>query len=95
MIELSIDGDLVAWTRSFFTDQKIQIVIGGYENNGREIETDILQGSPALPILFLIYISRVFDLVLESCLLVISLLFIDDLGFITSGFSVKNITFTL
>lgn len=39
MIELGIDGDLVAWTRSFLTDRKIQLVIDGHENKEREIET--------------------------------------------------------
>ncbi len=95
MIELSIDGDLVAWTRSFLTDRKIQIVIDGHENKEREIEIGIPQGSPASPFLFLIYISGVFDSVSESCPLVTSLSFVDDLGFIASGPSVKKIALTL
>ena len=95
MVELGIDGDLVAWTRSFLTERKISIVIDGHENKEREIETGIPQGSPASPILFLIYISGIFDSVSESCPLVTSLSFIDDLGFIASGSSVKNIALTL
>ena len=95
MIELGIDGDLVAWTRSFLTDRKIQIIIDGHENKEREIETGIPQGSPASPILFLIYISGVFDSVSESCLLVTSLSFVDELGFIASGSLVKDIVLTL
>ncbi len=41
MIDLDIDGDLVAWTKSFLTDRKIQLVIDGHDNKEREIETSI------------------------------------------------------
>lgn len=32
MIKLGINEDLVAWTRTFSINQKIQIVIDGHEN---------------------------------------------------------------
>ena len=95
MIELSIDKDLVDWTRSFLIDQKIQIIIDEYENKERKIETNILQRSLIVPILILLYINGVFDSVLKSCLSVTSFSFVDDLRFIASRFSVKDITFTL
>lgn len=95
MIELEIDGDLVTWTDSFLTKQKIQPVIDGHNNNEKEIETGIPHGSPVLPILFLIYISGVFNKVLETNPLVTSLSFVDDLGFIASGSLVKEIVKTL
>ena len=91
MVELGIDGDLVTWTGSFLTDQKIQLVIDGHDNKEREIETGIPQGVPVSPILFLIYISGVFNKVLKTSPLVTSLSFVDDLGFIASGSSVKEI----
>lgn len=72
------------------TNQKIQLVIDGHENKEREIEPGIPQGSSVLPILFLIYISGVFDKVTETSPFVTSLSFIDDLGFIASGSSVKK-----
>ena len=56
MIELGIDGDLVTWTGSFLTDRKIQLVIDGHDNKERET------------ILFLIYISGVFNKVSELAL---------------------------
>ena len=91
MIELGIDGDLIRWTQSFLTDRKVQLVIDGHDNQEREIETGIPQGSPVSPILFLVYISGVFEKVTESCPAIISLSFVDDLGFIASGHSVKEL----
>ncbi len=41
VIDLGIDGDLVAWTKSFLTDRKIQLIIDGHDNKKREIETSI------------------------------------------------------
>ncbi len=95
MIDLGIDGDLVAWTKSFLTDRKIQLVIDGYDNKEREIKTGIPQGSPILPILFFIYVNGVFDAVTEDNLMVTSLSFVDDLRFIASETSVKKIARTL
>ena len=91
MVELGIDGDSVLWTRSFLTDRKVQLVIDGHESRERKIETGIPHGSPVSPILFLIYISGVFDQVTKTCPLVTSLSFIDDLGFIASGSLVKEV----
>ena len=54
MIELGLDGNLMAWTGSFLPDRKIQSVIDGLNNKEREIETGILQGPLVSPILFLI-----------------------------------------
>lgn len=95
MIELGIDGDLVAWTKSFLTDRTIQLVIDRHENKERETETGIPQGSLVLPVLFLVYISGVFDLVSEACPLVTSLSFVGDLGFIASRSSAKKIARTI
>lgn len=81
MIELGIHGNLVTWTGSFLTEQKVQLVIDGYNNKKKKIETEIPEGSPVLPIWFLIYISGVFDKVLETNSLVTYLSFVDDLGF--------------
>ena len=68
MIELGIDGDLVTWTGSFLIDRKVQLVIDGHDNKEKEIETGIPQGFPVSPILFLIYISGVFNKISETSL---------------------------
>lgn len=64
--------------------------LDGHENRERKIETGIPQGSPVSPILFLIYVSGVFEEVTKTCPLATALSFIDDLGFIVSGSSVKE-----
>lgn len=67
------------------------MVIDRHENKERKIKTEIPQSSPVSPILFLIYISGVFDKVLEISPLVPSLSFVDDLGFRAFGSSVKEV----
>ena len=94
MIELNINTDLVTWTKSF-TDRKIQLVIDGHDNKERDIESGMPQGLSILLILFLIYISRVFEAVIENNPTVTSLSFVNDLGFIASGTSVQKISKTL
>lgn len=91
MIELGIDGNILTQTGSFLTDQKVQLIIDGNDNEEKEIETGISQGSLVSPIFFLIYISEVFEKLSQTSPLVISISFIDDLGFIASNSSVKKI----
>ncbi len=95
MLELGVDGDLIRWTKSFSTDRKLQFVIDGHNNPENAIETEIPQGSPASPILFLIYNSGAFEQVEKELPEIMSLSFVDDLGFIASGTSVQEITKTL
>lgn len=42
MVELDINGNLVAWIKSFLIDQKIQIIINEHKNKKKEIEIGIL-----------------------------------------------------
>ena len=91
MINLKIGVDLIELTRSFLTNQKVQLVIHRYKSKKRKIEIGIPQKSLVSPFFFLIYISQVFDVVTEVYLLVTLLSFVDDLGFIASRTSVKDI----
>lgn len=95
MTKLGIDGNLMRWTNSFLTNRKIQLIVDGHDNDKKDIEIGIPQGSPVSPILFLIYISGVFDEVTKNNPLVTSLSFIDDLMFIASGSLVKEVAESL
>lgn len=77
------------------TDQIIQLVIDGHDNKKQDIKTGILQRLLVSFILLLIYISRVFNKVIEANLAIIFLFFVDNLGFITIGSSVKNLAKSL
>lgn len=91
IVELGINSNLVTQTSSFLTDQKVQLVINKQDNKEREIEIKILQSSLILSILFLINISKIFNKVAKTSSLVTFLSFINDLGFIAFGSSVKKI----
>ena len=95
MIELGIDIDPVAWTKSFLTDRKIQLVIDRHDYKERDIEIGIPQSSLVSPGLFLIYISGVFEAVIKNNLTVTYLSFVDDLGFIASRTLIQEISKTL
>lgn len=91
MRQLKIDNDLMGWTQSFLTDSRVEIIIDGHINPEKIVETSIPQGSPVSPILFLIYISGVFESVKETVLGIISLSFMNDLGFLASRNSFQEV----
>lgn len=63
-----------------------------YDNKEKEIEIGIPQGLPILSIFFIIYITRVFDIVKNNNLVITSLLFVDNLKFIAFSNSIKEIS---
>lgn len=91
MLELENYGDLIWWTKSFLTNQNLYLVIDDYNNSEKDIKTRIPQGSPVSPILFLIYISGVFEQLKREFSEIVSLSFVDNLGFVASGTSIKEI----
>ena len=91
MLELEIDRDFIWWTKSFFIDRKLQLIIDGQNNPENDVEIKILQELLVSLILFLIYDSEVFEQVKRELPKIMSLLFIENLGFVASGTSVKEI----
>lgn len=71
------------------------MVIDGHDNKEKKIEIGIPQELLVSLILFLIYISRVFNAVRENNLAVTSLSFMDHLRFIAFCTSIKEIFQTL
>ncbi|ODM21122.1 hypothetical protein SI65_04175 [Aspergillus cristatus] len=91
LIEFSLDGDLIRWVQSFLTDQWVQSQIDNTQCPAHPINSGVPQGSPVSPILFIIYLSGVFDVVERSVAGVQSLSFADDIGLLASGHSVKEV----
>ena len=92
---MEIINDLIGWTQSFVTDKKVEIVIDRHKNLKRDVETGIPQDSLISLILFFIYISGVFEMVIAILPKIISISFMDDLGFLASGNSIKEVTTSL
>lgn len=88
MRQLKIENYQISWMQSLQTNRKIEMVIGRHENLERDVKTSISQDLLVLPILFLIYISRVFNTITTTSLSVTSISFIDDLKFQVIGNSI-------
>lgn len=60
MEDKNINSDLMSWTDSLMSDRSIGLVIDTHHCTETGVETGVSQRSPVLPILFKIYLSRVF-----------------------------------
>jgi len=85
MEALGIEPDLVRWTASFMTGREIKLVLDGKTGKARPADTGIPQGSPAAPILFVTYISGIFDAVEAAVPGVHGLSFVDDISWWVDG----------
>jgi len=85
MEALGIEADLVQWTMSFMTGQKVQIALDGETSEAQAVDTGVSQGSPQAPILFITYLSGIFDEVEQRVPGVSRLSFVDDIGWWVEG----------
>lgn len=69
MRQLGVNNDLIRWTQFFLTDRKVEIVIDRHVNIEKDVKTRILQGLPVSLILFIIYISKVFNKSIDNIVL--------------------------
>jgi len=76
---------LVRWTLSFMTERRVRLVLDGKEEEAQEVQTGIPQGSPAAPILFVTYLSGIFEEVERRCEGVKALSFADDISWWAEG----------
>jgi len=83
--ELGMEADLVRWTISFMTGRKVKLVLDGVEGEAYKVDTGIPQGSPAAPILFIAYLSGIFEEVERRCEGVKDLSFADDISWWAEG----------
>ena len=80
---------LLAWTKSFLEDRILQLSFDGQTEEPQEISTGTPQGSPASPILFLIYSKPLFQAIQENAY-TYSSSYIDDLQISISSTSVRK-----
>ncbi|KAH7552688.1 hypothetical protein BM1_08639 [Bipolaris maydis] len=80
---------LLAWTKSFLEDRVLQLSFDGQTEEPQEISTGTPQGSPASPILFLIYSKPLFNAI-QTNANIYSSSYIDDLQISISSTSVRK-----
>jgi len=85
MAALGIETDLIRWTMSFMTNRKVKIALDGETGEAQPADTGVPQGSPAAPILFVTYLSGIFDEVERRVPGVSGLSFVDDIGWWAEG----------
>ena len=66
MEEMGFEADLVRWVESFMEDRKVIMSMDGKEEDSMDVETGVPQGSPVLPLLFVLYVSGLFGQVEEK-----------------------------
>ena len=95
MRQLGVNNDLIDLNQSFLMDKKDEIVIDSHINLKKKVKTGIPKKSLVLSILFLIYISGIFDAVKKQLPKIISLSFINDLKFLAYRNSIQKLVASL
>jgi len=80
MEALELEPDLIRWTDCFMTGRQVKLVLDGEIGDASPVDTGIPQGSPAAPILFVTYLSGIFDEVERAVPGIKGLSFADDVG---------------
>ena len=81
----SIKLDLIRWTTSFMSDHQVKLALDGGTGEAHPVDTGIPHGSPAAPILFITYLSGIFDEVEAIVPGVRGLSFVDDISWYAEG----------
>ena len=85
MEALGVEPDLIRWTGSFMSDRQVKLVLDGKAGEANPVDTGIPQGFPAAPILFVTYLSGIFDEVEAAVPGVRGLSFVDDISWWADG----------
>jgi Reverse transcriptase (RNA-dependent DNA polymerase) len=91
MKELNIPSYPIKWTNSFLSKRRVQLVINGFIYPNRDIITGVPQGSPVFFILFIIYLSNVFDSIEARISEITALSFADDIALLAPEKTIKKI----
>jgi hypothetical protein len=78
-------GAVTSWCSSFLSERTTVLSFDGQTDIQRPIQTGIPQGSPASPILFLIYLCPLFDTLQQAHPTLWTLSYIDDIALVAHG----------
>jgi hypothetical protein len=85
MCTLGCPDPVVSWGTSFLTNRTTALSFDGHTDIQHPIKTGIPQGSPASPILFLIYLRPLFDALTTAHPSIWSPSYIDDIALVAHG----------
>lgn len=83
---------VISWVHSFMSDRRASILLDGYESESVAVARGVPQGSPASPILFLLFTAPLHKLALRGCS---SFGYADDLAILASGSNQEETAETL
>jgi hypothetical protein len=61
MVQVGMAGNIVRWVDSFLSDRRVMLVIDIRTSETRDIQAGLPQGSPVLPVLFILPVSAMFQ----------------------------------
>jgi hypothetical protein len=88
-------GAVTSWCSSFLSERTTALSFDGQTDIQRPLQTRIPQGSPASPILFLIYLRPLFDTLQQAHPMLWMPNYIDDVALVAHGRTRKENTRTL
>ena len=85
MEAFEVEADLIRWTGSFMSDRQVKLVLDGEVGEANPVDTGIPQGSPAAPVLFITYLSGIFDEVERAVPGIRGLSIVEDIAWWADG----------
>ena len=61
MEAFEIEPDLIRWAGSFMSDRQVKLILDGEVGEENPVDTGIPHGSPTAPVVFITYLSGIFD----------------------------------
>jgi len=90
-----MNGDHIQWTESFPSKRMVEIIIQGNTMERHPLEEGVPQGSPVLPMHFVIYSSGLIKWVQEYVSEAEGQIFVQDFGWVATGRDVNNVVLIL
>ena len=95
LIELKLLGNILAQVASFLTNRQVCLVVDRIEGPLEDIQVGLLQDSLVLPILFIIYISKLLKELEEKFLTTTIPFFVDNIYLLVTRSSIQEVALAL